>query len=86
MTKEAFSLLLPSLLTVKKKQSQRNTAINLWAKCAFVKLVVSMCFSSQLDSHLLPWEWVYMGLVQEVAEVQVLVEEAECLKDSALPL
>lgn len=47
---------------------------------------VSMCFSSQIASHLLPWAWVYMGLVQEVAEVQLQVEEAECLMDSALPL
>lgn len=38
-----------------------------------------------LVSHLLPAEWVYMGQVQEVAEVQPRAEEAEILKDSTLP-
>lgn len=34
-----------------------------------------------LVSHLLPWEKVYTEPVQEMAEVQLRVEEAESLRD-----
>ncbi|KAA8589992.1 hypothetical protein FQN60_013357 [Etheostoma spectabile] len=53
--------------------------------CDYVKNSIVRSVAG-LASHLLPWEWVYTGLAQEVAEVQLPVEEAEYLKDSALPL
>lgn len=83
MTKSIFSLLLQSSQLTYSTGPENYSNHDLGQVCS---CQVSMSFYAQLASHLLPWEWVYMGLVQEVAEVQLPVEEAECLKDSALPL